>query len=210
MQKIICFVMLLGLTLQLSAQRDNTLVNSTGRVGLFFSTSMEFNQPVNDVNSFGGGGFGIVLSDFFIGGYGSAGANFDELIYNDDIETIELAHGGLWFGFTPFQHYVIHPFASVRTGWGGVGIDVDDWDDWDDQDEFDSVFVVTPEVGLEVNVFRFMRIAGSVSYRQVNGINNSNYASDAFDGVGGRVALKFGWFGRNRKHEHNHRKWWKW
>lgn len=207
MQKLICCVFLLIFGLQLSAQRDNTLVNSTGRVGLFFSTSMEFNQPVNDVNSYGGGGFALVLSDFFIGAYGSAGARFPELFYDNDLETIELAHGGLWLGFTPFQHNTIHPFASVRTGWGAVGIDIDDFDDADD---FDSVFVLTPEVGLEVNIFRFMRIAGSVSYRKVNGIDNSNYSADIFDGMGGRVALKFGWFGRNRRHEHQHRKWWKW
>lgn len=207
MQSIIKIFVLVCLTLQLSAQRDNTLVNHTGRVGFFFSTSMEFNNEVNDVNSYGGGGFGLVLSDFFIGGYGSAGANFDNLIYDNDIERIELAHGGLWLGYTPFQHAVVHPFASLRTGWGAVGIEFDDFD----EDEIDNVYVMTPELGLEVNIFRFLRVAGSASYRKVNGINNTNYDSDVFDGFGGRIALKIGWFGRNKRHEHHHSgKWWKW
>lgn len=211
------FIFVLGLSsLNLMAQRDQTLFNKSGRIGLFVSTGAEFGNKNTGLNSAATGGAAFVLGDIFLGGYGTAGAAFDELIWDEDINRIDLAHGGLWLGFNTMQHKMIHPFASVKVGWGAVDIDVDrledfefDENDWTirDNDALDNVFVTTPEIGLELNITRFLRVSGSVGYRFVNGVNASNYEKDAFNDVMGNVSLKLGWFGRDKERKSWYRRW---
>lgn len=210
MKKTILFLVLGFLSLNVFAQKDQTLFNNSGRIGFFVNAGTEFGKESSALN----GGFAFVLGDIFLGAYGTAGAPFEELVWDEDINRIDLAHGGLWLGFNTLQHKMVHPFASVKAGWGAVDIDFDrledfeiDENDWTirDNDALDNVFVTTPELGLELNITRFLRISGSVGYRFVYGVNDTNYDKDAFNDVLGNVSIKLGWFGRDRgKHD------WRW
>jgi hypothetical protein len=88
-------------------------------------------------------------------------------------------------------------------GWGGIDIEIDD----EGFTRNDNIFVVTPEVGVEVNVFRWFKIAGTVGYRAVTGVNSiSGQSNEDFSGMAGTLTFRFGGFGdwkRSRKNRNN-------
>ena len=185
--------LLLGLAVQ--AQHE-TLFNNARVVGGFGAPIIEMGLG-NDMTTAVGGGGGVVIDNFFIGGYGVGSIDFERLIEDDDIQEIELGHGGFWLGYTLAPHRVLHLYTSARLGWGAVGIDVSDNSSF--PDNTDNVFVVTPEIGLELNVTRWFRVAGTVGYRYVDGISdNSPSKSNAFDGTLANLTFRFGWFGWDR------------
>jgi opacity protein-like surface antigen len=208
MKKIILLA-LAAMAFQLHVQaQDQTLFNRAGRFGIFVSPIVE-QGPINDPwETSSGGGFGFVLGDAFLGFYGMAGLDYEQLIAEEELDRVDLVHGGLWLGFTPFQESLIHPYGSVRAGWGAINIDVDEFgDDFfdpndpfniDDNDVVDNIFALTPEAGLEVNVTRWLRVAATGGYRWVYGVNTPAISEDDFSGWTGALTLRIGWFGRNR------------
>ena len=53
-------------------------------------------------------GGAIVIDNFFIGGYGMGSVDFDRLFDGQTINDIEIAHGGIWLGYTLFPYKLIH------------------------------------------------------------------------------------------------------
>ena len=177
----------------ISAQaQDRTLMGRNGRVGFFISPYLEqgpLNQPWRTSV---GGGVGLILGTGFIGFYGSAGADYEQVLNENDLDRIDLAQGGLWIGLTPFQQSVFHPYASLRAGAGVVNLDTYGWDDY-----VDNVLVLSPELGLEVNLTRFLRLAGTAGYRWVDGVSSPGLSDGDFSGWTGTLTLRIGWFGRD-------------
>ncbi|MEM8909467.1 MAG: hypothetical protein AAGD05_16590, partial [Bacteroidota bacterium] len=176
----------------LSAQEE-TLFNRARVVGAFGGPFIEYSFANDDITTSVGGGGALIVNDFFIGGYGIG--SVDQNIFDTNFDRIELAHGGFWLGYTYPSHKLVHLYTSVRLGWGGVGVDLND-----DFDVVDGVFVVSPEAGIELNVFGFFRIAATAGYRYVNGINpvRSGIEEDAFNGMIGMLTFRFGGFGSRR------------
>ena len=174
---------------------DATLANTTGRNGFFFSPIVEYSNLNKDWNTSVGGGFGFIAGDFFIGAYGLGMA--DDNLLDSDFETLKMGHGGFWVGYVTPQKSALHLFTSVKAGWGAVNINVDD-----DFSSDDAFFAFTPEAGLEVNVFRWFRIAGTVGYRFMNGLDNSPlYNRDELEGMTGTITFRIGGFGRERNRD---------
>ena len=88
--------------------------------------------------------------------------------FDDKFEKLTLGHGGLWLGYTYPQTSVIHLFSSAKVGWGGANFEIID----EDLKYADSFVVITPEIGLEFNVFRWFRISATGGYRFINGLND--------------------------------------
>ncbi len=109
-----------------------------------------------------------------------------------------MGHGGFWLGYVTPQRSAVHLFTSVKAGWGAVNIEFDDEFDYED-----AFFAVTPEAGLEINVFRWFRIGATVGYRFMNGLDESpNFDRDKLEGMTGALTFRIGGFGRDR-----HRDW---
>lgn len=177
----------------LEAQRTETLFGRARTIGAFGGPIIEYHYKNGDVDVMGGGGGGLIINDFFIGGYGvgSAPSNVFDI---PDVRSLELAHGGLWLGGTYKKHNLIHFFSSVKLGWGAVGIEFDD----DDFDYVDDVYVIQPEAGLELNVFRWFRVAGTASYRVVDGYDkNLGIDENQFNNFGFNLTFRFGFFGNS-------------
>lgn len=115
-------------------------------------------------------------------------------------------YGGLMFEFIAAPNSPVHLSFSTTIGAGGVSYLRDNhvFDNFD-RDPFDedteAFFVVEPEVELELNMLKFMRLAFGVSYRYTSDINltydTSNQAiagKDLLNGLSGGVTLKFGKF----------------
>ncbi len=179
----------------LFAQHE-TLFRNAHVVGGFGGTITEFGLNNSLQTSYGGGG-GIVIGGAFIGAYGLGSVNLGDILDGQDIDRIELGHGGLWLGYTYQPYKLLHLFSTAKIGWGAVNIKTDNFDPFDGVN--DQVFVLTPELGLELNIFKWFRVAGGVGYRWVNGTNGENiYNDEDFSGLVTNLTLRFGWFGNRR------------
>lgn len=178
----------------LSAQHE-TLFNNARVRGAFGGPITEYGLS-NDLSTAVGGGGAIVINNFFIGGYGMVAVDFDRLYEDGDVDVLDLGHGGFWLGGTFQPHRLLHLYGSTRLGWGAMNIDVNDGTPYRD---LDKIFVATPELGVELNITRWCRLAGTVGYRHVGGVNEDRgLKGEDFSGAVAGVTLRFGWFGRRR------------
>lgn len=194
--KFILVLFATAFALSLNAQhQDETLFSKSHRSGFFFAPIIEYSDFNKEVSTSFGGGLAFISGDFFIGAYGLGMAEWDDFFLDDQPEQLELGQGGLWLGYTFQQHEVLHLFTSVKAGWGAANIDFND-------DEFnfeDGFMVFTPEAGLEVNVARWFRIAGTAGYRFINGLDPQLAVSEKdLEGFTGTITFRMGWFGRRR------------
>ena len=77
---------------------------------------------------------------------------------------IKFGHGGLWLGFAPKSDKLIHFYGSTKIGWGKARLRQDKENVFTDR-----VFVLTPEMGLEVNLTEWLKMSFTAGYRWVNG-----------------------------------------
>ena len=201
MKKIFLLTTSLFFTIALFAQDDQTLFSDVNRIGAFGGPLFDYTDLNGDVEATGGGGGAIVLDDFFLGGYGigtyELSKSFTDTASINFREDVKFKHGGFWVGYVPVQHKVLHPYASLRIGWGKARYrKLNVTDDRDLDSINDNIFVLTPEAGFEINVFSFFRIAATAHYRLVNGVDKINNFSDSeLSGFGGTLTLRFGGFG---------------
>lgn len=200
--RLILMFTLLGLAqLDLSAQSEQTLFNRAKVRGAFGGTFFTIGQAKGHEVTGAGGGGGLVFNQTMIGAFGH-GEVFTIDRPGEANSILALGYGGLWLGYSMPTSKAIHGFASLKIGPGRVR--VDKWGDWWTNDpgfDFsdDAVLTVSPEVGLEVNVFHWMRMTGTVAYRYVNGFDGAlgldkNDLNAPYFGLG----FRFGWFGHRK------------
>lgn len=177
--------------------QDRSLFGSSNnnRFGIFVSPLLERGEVFDDKTTSLGGGGGFVLGNGFIGAYGLASLNFEDVFDLNDVEEIGMAHGGLWLGYVPGQQHALHFYSSLKLGLGAIEIDTDNFD----PDIADNILVVAPEAGLELNITKFLRLAGTIGYRWVDGVELADYNNKDFTGWTSNLALRIGYFGRNHK-----------
>jgi hypothetical protein len=136
-----------------------------------------------------GGGGGIIINDFMIGGYGIGLAN--TLLIDNTDEEISFGHGGFWIGYQLMPNKIVHPVIQVQLGWGSLN----------SKDRFgdllyniDKLFIITPIIEAEMNITRFLRIGIGGSYRIAAFANNEILSAADLSGPGVNLAFKFGWF----------------
>jgi hypothetical protein len=179
--------------LVVSAQKDNTLIGENSDGGAFGSVFIEMSTINGQFGTDVGGGGAAVFNGFFLGGYGQGtrfptfsdgGGNTYELHFN---------HGGLWMGYSPLRTAVIHPYASVKLGWGKVRLNPDD----EGLDRIsDQHFTLVPEAGVELNLTNSLHIVFSAAYRVVNGLENlpQGLDQDSFNSLMGKITFRIGSF----------------
>jgi hypothetical protein len=89
---------------------------------------------------------------------------------------------------------VAHPTLGVLLGGGAVSVWPDDLRPRNRDRGNEAFGVVEPHVGLEVNIVRWMRVGGTVSYRAVIGLEETRLVNDQLSGVSGTLVLRFGKF----------------
>ncbi len=184
------FSAVLFVTFSLQAQRHQTLFGDLDVVGAFGAPIVEIstinNQSLSDV----GGGGALILEDFFLGGYG-LGNDFANVDVAGEFYDIRFRHRGFWLGYVPKSYKVAHLYGSARIGWGKTDLRQDKQTFFSDR-----VFVMTPELGVEFNVFEFFKLAVSGGYRWVNGVDQLPNALDnkSFSSPVGTFTFRFGGF----------------
>ncbi|MFT4971725.1 MAG: hypothetical protein ACI9XO_000463 [Paraglaciecola sp.] len=193
-------MLLLSAAISMSAQQDETIFFDINRVGIFGGPIFEFTALNDEVNTATGGGGAIILNNFFVGAYGMKNSKIDGFDFNtasEQFTDIRFKHGGFWLGGTPLQSKAVHPYFSGRIGWGNTSYSRVDLSSSEEvQFLKDEIFVLTPEVGVEFNIFRFFRIAVTADYRYVSGVEDANPLTNKdLSTFGGAITLRFGSFG---------------
>lgn len=179
------------------------------RVGGFGGTITDFSTVGNDLAVFNGGGGAVIFNRrLFIGGFGqSLVTNHNRLVadVNNSITNsrLELAYGGLWVGYNFWPHSIVHGTISTKIGGGAAA--------WLPQNNFNfnnqlyrtGVFVAIPTLGVEINIFRFMKVGVEGGYRIMNGLpaDFPFYTNQTLSGPTGSLTLRFGWFGEPRRND---------
>lgn len=172
---------------------QETLFNNLDVTGAFGSVIIETGSINGEVGADVGGGGALVMSPVFLGGYGmgttypvhtiTEGPNAGEY-------DVKFGHGGLWLGFVPKSDKLIHFYGSAKVGWGKARLRQDKENLFTDR-----VFVMTPELGLEVNLTEWLKMSFTAGYRWVNGVTRlEELNNDDFSSPLGTITFRMGGF----------------
>lgn len=223
---ILSLLIVFGLTPALKSQEE-------GKMRYIFSGDQEINisgmgGPAVGFTSVGeefavtAGGQGAVLFNhkFFIGGYGEGLATIHERDYSiyssylDDNEkyynmNMQFGHGGFWFGYIHNPHQAVHLGLSSKFGFGAISLFEGHFHAGRDEDfAYDNVFVVNPQIEVELNLLKWMKLNVGMGYQLVAGINREYefkdehgdvvlrkyFDQDDFNKPIGHITFLFGWF----------------
>jgi hypothetical protein len=170
------------------------------RLSGFLGPTLEVGSAGGHTNTLIGGGGGLLINKaFFLGGYGMAMVTNNyrpvpEL--NDSLASLTFGHGGIWVGSAFWPKSVIHPILSLRAGWGGVSWRRQENDYWPNSfsNTSSGVFVMTPSLGIQINVMRYLRACIEFSRRYVSGLNLSHLNSNNLNGTSFSFSLFVGGF----------------
>ena len=111
---------------------------------------------------------------------------------NQTAYDVDIAYGGLWLGYSIKDEWLVHPFVSLRSGFGGVEL----YETTNDDVELmlENMVVLTPEIGVEVNIFQQLKLSTTFGYRWLSDFDNNLLRSEDYTGVIGSIALRFGGF----------------
>lgn len=189
---LILFCLLLICMIKINAQDDEiqTLFGDRPlKITGFGGPFMNFTMLNQEFAYMMGGGGGILINDFMIGGYGIGLAN--TLFFENTNEEISYGHGGFWLGYQLIPNKIVHPVIQVQLGWGSLN----------SKDRYgnlignlDKIFVITPIIEAEMNITRFLRIGIGASYRFTTFVDTNILSASDLSGPGVNLAFKFGWF----------------
>lgn len=188
MKRKFTFYLIMLFCISTYAQQE-TLFSNVRSIGAFGGPYIEVGSIAGEIGASVGGGGAISLDKFFIGGYGQ-GTSYPDIMIDNQRWNIRFGHGGLWFGYVTRQLKLTHFYSSFKLGWGRARLTRENNSELDDRS-----FVLTPEVGVEVNLTDFFKITLAGGYRWVNGIsqlpslNNSDFSSPV-----GIITFRFGSF----------------
>ncbi len=199
-------LLLLGIfTIGFGQAQTETLFNDDTSYGGFGGPILEFSNINGTLVGAVGGGGGLVINDFFVGGYG-LGNDGASVSFNNQNYDIDFGHGGFWFGYALPQRKLFHLYTSFRIGWGSVELQQDG-----DKKFSDNLLALAPELGLEVNITEWFKLALSGGYRSVSGIDNLVEFNDVqvlnnsdFTGFYGGITFRFGGFNDDDYGHSNH------
>jgi hypothetical protein len=143
----------------------------------------------------GGRGGWIINGSLVIGGGGYALANvgsFENLTNGaGDPGGLEMAYGGLEFGYVHRPDDRVHVSLGLLIGAGGVTWNPDGQAGGPADDAF---FVFEPELDVVLTATGFLRVALGASYRLTQGVELFDLDDADLSGLAGLVMLKFGSF----------------
>lgn len=134
----------------------------------------------------GGGGGALINQKFFIGGAGeglSTSHSFPEIAQSQTDHTakyqgleLNVGYGGLWLGYIHKSYNVVHWGLSTKFGPGAISLfDRDYPTDKYQEIASDFVFVISPQLELEVNMARWFKMNFAAGYKLFTGIDDKTY-----------------------------------
>ena len=108
----------------------------------------------------------------------------------------DMAYGGFYVEPMIGSKWPVHFTFPVTLGAGGVSQSrYRIYDElWHSSYDADWFFVAEAGANVELNLFKFMRIAGGVNYRLTSDVYLLGGSKQQLSGLGANVTLKLGWF----------------
>lgn len=175
------------------------LGNKSGKVHVsgFGSYILGFSGVGGEFAVYNGGGGAVLLNQtLYFGAYGtglSTRTAVESLTIVDENNNVQeysnlynnFGHGGFWIGYLHKSYKPVHFGASTKLGWGSLALTNDIYNsnpNWDEYDYYqvvsDRVFVITPQLEVEMNLLRWFKINASAGYQIVTGVDKSYTNTD--------------------------------
>jgi hypothetical protein len=194
---------------QRSSNEIETLFRGPQTFGGYGSLTNKFTRINGSFANLSGGYGGVFVNHKVMIGIGAvATTNFIPVaeefsISPGDRMTYEYGQFGLVTEYALWSNKAIHLNFNLFTG-AGFTLQYERPQNWYDDDYYDPrpyghndenwFFVVEPGVQLEMNVFKWMRIAPGVSYRQAYGSDAAGLPDASLSDITYSFTLKFGKF----------------
>ncbi len=186
-------LIVLGFCVFLTNAQDDEIQTLFGdrpfRISGFGGPFMTFSTLDGEFAHMMGGGGGVLLGDFFFGGYGLGLTN--NIPYAGTDDEISFGHGGLWLGYNYMSKKLVHPSFHVQVGWGEIR-QRERYGGY--TDDGDNIMVITPTLEVEMNITRYFRLGLGGTYRSVMFVDAEGYSEKDFSGPEVLLSFKFGWF----------------
>ena len=173
-----------------------TLFDNPRRIvfGGFGGVSVKYTRVLGTDAVMAGGEGAVLLNHALSIGAGGGGIANE---INPTAQTrLSFGYGGLLVRYHFFSSEVVNFAVGTLVGGGGINVydrnEDPDKVDWEKTGE--AVFVVEPELGLYLNVTRWMRLGASGGYRFVSGVDKNDLSNTDVRGATGGLAAQFGWF----------------
>ena len=184
-----------------------TIFNQTSPVGWWVGPEFSYTMIDNKGVGLAGLTGGIIINhNFSIGLSGTGIMTNNNLKFSGINDTADVYLYGGYGGL--ILEYRIHPVQPVNIAFplliGGGGAAFSTWgpNNWNNSDpddpnesyNWDSYFVIEPGVLVGINLLKFMRLDGGVTYRLVQGLKMPETKTNMMNGFNAKLSLKFGKF----------------
>jgi len=194
MKKLIFLFLGISLLIGLKAQEEEDEIQTLFggeeiRISGFGGPLMNFSILDDKFAHIMGGGGGVLINDFFFGGYGVGLTN--SIRFQDSSNELGFGHGGFWLGYNFMTKKVVHPSIHMQIGWGKIS---ERLPSGGHATREDNIFVIIPTLELEMNVTRYFKISAGANYLFIAFVEEEGYSESDFMSPGAFLAFKFGWF----------------
>lgn len=175
----------------------------------------------NISESLGACGALMINNYFFIGGYGTTLITNhtlrnliipDEYVldgrpmyyYGKPLRT-NFSHAGIWIGGVFFSKKIIHMGLSARFGWGNIHLSDSVNNSYINNVDYrldytnDKIFVISPQVELDIKITSWLKFNMGIGYRFVTGIDFDRYKEYNFNAPHITVGIYIGGFANSQE-----------
>jgi hypothetical protein len=214
MAKLILVIIFLPLCLNAQDEKVKTLLGGDNRIGAYGAFETKLSQLDNGLGFLMGGRGGVIINNVFSfggGGYGLLPSKkFNCPISGHELEKDNFwtgGYGGLFFEYINSSNEVLHFTVNTLIGAGAITYvshsNIINSNGFRFDHPISVTWVFEPGVTLDLNVTKFFRMGLGISYRYapnfefkytVDGVENDIVPNTAFNGISINLAFKFGDF----------------
>lgn len=196
-RSVLCALLIAAIPTFAQAQDEYLFADGPRDFGGFGGPMFRVTQVAGETMFIGGGGGAFLINRrFAIGGMGLGGTTkVDAIIAGNPVRgEMDFGYGGLTLEVITRPSKLVHATYGVLLGGGGVSVWPDNLRPRNANYEMESFGVAEPQIGLEMNVLRWMRIGVTGSYRFAVGGDFPELVNDKLSGANGSLVFRFGSF----------------
>ncbi|PLX23725.1 MAG: hypothetical protein C0599_03930 [Salinivirgaceae bacterium] len=160
-------------------------------VGGFGSPIMQISDQQGMSISLGGEGAVLFKNGLFIGGFGQETSSMSKNKASHDLYSNyhkENEYGGIWIGYVYRLNKRFYLNFSGKIGGGEVS-----FNDRENQlTTYDKVWMLKPQVGLDVKLLKVIAVTTGVGYNHFGAVNLEGQGAGQFNGFEAFIGLKMG------------------
>lgn len=167
------------------ADRERTLLGDLDLTGIWGGPTYNYSSSGEDWAFMRGGFGGLEFGEEFFVGYGGW-ASRDQ--FNRDVDPTEstrfdFRHGGVIIAYSPFRDNAVHPRLTTIIGPGRIT---------DLEQNKDRFLVGQAALGVEFNLFQWLRLGVDGGYRFASGVDLDGFSDNDVSGSFFQIEARFG------------------